>query len=349
MKNWIVLLLLLFAQLTHAQRSQLESALNEAETNLYELEQNLQNYATQLNQQGIKPKKDYRYREMQVEYKAQKTKVKELRKEYKRLEKEEMRAQKEEQKLQNKQGTATQPVQAKAKKQKTAQSPDQRKLMKAERKRRKQEIKMLKKSKKEIEKQRDQRVNEVAMVGGNVTADPVLQQMNNKLNTIEQQIVQLEQGASLPTSQPSSVNNNAVNAVPVTSSVYNDNDETMMMENDMVVLPEIGLSTILFPKFATEIPEEYGTYINFVAQQLIDRPDLKLQIEAYTDNSEKNKVSMGLTNEMANNTAKAFVNRGINPNRLLVKSNGSRHSLGDNNTFFGQARNRRVELSFVGQ
>lgn len=117
-------------------------------------------------------------------------------------------------------------------------------------------------------------------------------------------------------------------------------------EEVAVDVPAIGLNTILFDKFSSEIKESYHLYLNHIAKQLIEHPHLVLSINAYTDNSEKERVSRELTAKMAKEVARAFLKRGIPAERLIVKARGSKNPVGDNKTYFGQIRNRRVELSF---
>lgn len=132
-----------------------------------------------------------------------------------------------------------------------------------------------------------------------------------------------------------------------TSSTQNPHQQVSEAnQKETLPIPEIGLTTILFDKFSTEIKENYQLYINYVAKQLVDYPYLVLSIDAYTDNSEKERIAKELTTNMAMEVARAFLKRGISAKRLNIKARGSKKPIGDNKTYFGQIRNRRVELSF---
>lgn len=149
-----------------------------------------------------------------------------------------------------------------------------------------------------------------------------------------------------------SINNQNIENAPLETLNENTTQrETTEIEQGTEVeetlsIPEIGLTTILFDKFSTEIKNDYQLYINYVAKQLIDHPHLILSIDAYTDNSEKERIAKELTTNMAKSVAREFLKRGISAERLNIKAKGSKQPVGDNKTYFGQIRNRRVELSF---
>lgn len=111
-------------------------------------------------------------------------------------------------------------------------------------------------------------------------------------------------------------------------------------------IPPIGLHTILFQKFQTEVAKEYSEYINYVAKQMIEHPSLILHINAYTDNTESNSTSKQITEKMSLAVANEFYNIGIPSHRISIHSNGKKNTITSNNTILDHARNRRVELSF---
>lgn len=192
-------------------------------------------------------------------------------------------------------------------------------------------------------------------------ADPQNQKVNDDLSTtlrlidaVKQQISVEKEGKiieQVATTQPQQTvetiapANKAPQAIDVQTKQKEVVEHTET-EHAALKLPEIGLDTILFDKFSTEIKKDYHLYLNYIAKQLIENPHLVLQINAFTDNSEKERVSRELTANMAKEVAKAFLKRGISAERLQVKAKGSKNPVGDNKTYFGQIRNRRVELSF---
>jgi len=208
----------------------------------------------------------------------------------------------------------------------------------------KQKVKALKKEIKAIQKEQKAVVNQIIAVGQNPVANPAVQDFDRRILAKQQELATLQ---STPLPVAPQVNQPQVNSPVVTRDTINNQPLPTSTDVEPVVeIIPIGLSTILFEKFSTEIANQYELHLNHVAKQMIDEPALRLQIQSFTDNSEKNKVSMQITAGMANAVAQAMVNRGISPDRLDVKANGSKKAVGDNNNFFGQARNRRVELSF---
>jgi OOP family OmpA-OmpF porin len=76
-------------------------------------------------------------------------------------------------------------------------------------------------------------------------------------------------------------------------------------------------------------------------------PEMKLEIQGYTDNkgsAEKNKV---LSEKRANAVKKYFESKGIKKDRLSAKGYGQESPVATNDTAVGRTENRRVELKPV--
>ena len=165
-------------------------------------------------------------------------------------------------------------------------------------------------------------------------ADAAIVKAQNELNLLKNQGVQTQ-----------------VNQVVVTDPVRQTpvNFENTTQAPPAYTMPAIGLHTILFERYATKLSSDYDEYINYVARQLRDNPQLSLEVNSYTDNTEKNKISMQVTAAMAGSVRAAFMQRGVHPDRLILKPQGSRKPIASNDTILGQNRNRRVELGFVDE
>jgi len=190
--------------------------------------------------------------------------------------------------------------------------------------------------------------------GRNPTTSPEIVVVNEQIAIKKAEIIAVTDAQPVVAEQP--VIAPTTPSQPVLIDPVPRAEDTMMQkpietvqapEQPTIAIPSIGLSTILFQKFSTEINTDYDLYLNYVAKQLQENPALLLKVSAYTDNSEKQRISMQLTAGMANSVRQAFMKRGIPPQRIILDPQGSRNNLGDNKTLLGQSRNRRVELSFT--
>lgn len=77
---------------------------------------------------------------------------------------------------------------------------------------------------------------------------------------------------------------------------------------------------------------------------LQDDPNLKLDVEGYTDNVGSEAVNQALSEKRAYAVMQYFVSKGINADRLHAAGYGSSKPIADNKTAKGRAMNRRVEL-----
>jgi outer membrane protein OmpA-like peptidoglycan-associated protein/opacity protein-like surface antigen len=93
-------------------------------------------------------------------------------------------------------------------------------------------------------------------------------------------------------------------------------------------------------------PEAYPVLLNTV-QKLKDHPDIKVEIQGYTDNAESPSGSQKLSEERANVVKKYLVSQGIEENRITATGLGDKNPVADNGTELGRARNRRIEFQVI--
>ena len=94
---------------------------------------------------------------------------------------------------------------------------------------------------------------------------------------------------------------------------------------------------------ATLRPESMGT-INQIKQVLNDNPDLKFEIDGYTDSSGVAAHNLALSQQRADAVKAELIALGIAPDRLTAKGYGDAKPIADNATPEGKANNRRVEF-----
>ncbi len=94
---------------------------------------------------------------------------------------------------------------------------------------------------------------------------------------------------------------------------------------------------------ATIRPESMGT-LNMIVQVMKDNPELKFDVEGFTDNTGTPAHNLTLSQQRADAVKTQLVSMGISSSRLTTKGFGDTKPLSDNNTPEGRANNRRVEF-----
>ena len=90
-------------------------------------------------------------------------------------------------------------------------------------------------------------------------------------------------------------------------------------------------------------PESMGT-LNMIVQIMKDNPDLKFDVEGYTDNTGNPAHNLTLSDASANAVKTQLIAMGVSASRLTAKGFGETKPISDNNTSEGRANNRRVEF-----
>jgi outer membrane protein OmpA-like peptidoglycan-associated protein len=90
-------------------------------------------------------------------------------------------------------------------------------------------------------------------------------------------------------------------------------------------------------------PESMGT-LNMIVKIMKDNPDLKFDVEGFTDNSGSSPHNLILSQQRADAVKAQLVSMGVSGSRLTSKGFGDTKSISDNNTAEGRANNRRVEF-----
>jgi OOP family OmpA-OmpF porin len=90
-------------------------------------------------------------------------------------------------------------------------------------------------------------------------------------------------------------------------------------------------------------PESMGT-LNMIVQIMKDNPDIKFDVEGFTDNSGNPAHNLALSDARANAVKAQLISMGVSASRLTAKGYGETKPIADNNTPDGKANNRRVEF-----
>jgi len=73
-------------------------------------------------------------------------------------------------------------------------------------------------------------------------------------------------------------------------------------------------------------------------------PKVKVKIGGYTDNTGNKQANLRLAQDRATNVMHELVQRGVDASRLAAEGYGEEHAVGDNATFEGRQKNRRIAL-----
>jgi OmpA-OmpF porin, OOP family len=116
----------------------------------------------------------------------------------------------------------------------------------------------------------------------------------------------------------------------------------MAISNDRLVLVGVNFA---FDK-SELLPESYPVLDKSV-KLLNDKPDLKFEVEGYTDYVGTDAYNQELSVERAQKVKAYLVSKGIAQNRLTTVGFGKNNPIGSNNTEEGRAMNRRIVFKMV--
>ena len=84
--------------------------------------------------------------------------------------------------------------------------------------------------------------------------------------------------------------------------------------------------------------------IERIAETLVKYPDTVIQVEGHTDSTGTESYNMDLSARRAEAVKNLLVQKGVDPSRVLSMSFGESKPIASNNSDYGRAQNRRVEI-----
>ncbi len=90
-------------------------------------------------------------------------------------------------------------------------------------------------------------------------------------------------------------------------------------------------------------PESYPVLLH-AAEVLLTHPDLRVEIQGYTDNVGSERYNQKLSEKRAQSIMHYLVSKGVSSSRLTAKGYGESNPIADNRTADGRAMNRRIEF-----
>jgi outer membrane protein OmpA-like peptidoglycan-associated protein len=110
----------------------------------------------------------------------------------------------------------------------------------------------------------------------------------------------------------------------------------------------VNMSDVLFDFNKYTLKSEAREKLAKVSGILLAYPNLKLQVEGYTDNIGSDEYNQKLSEERADSVREYLVSQSVTDANVSAKGLGKNDPIADNSTDKGRAQNRRVELVVSG-
>ena len=111
----------------------------------------------------------------------------------------------------------------------------------------------------------------------------------------------------------------------------------------------VNMSDVLFDFNKYTLKPETREKLAKVSGILLAYPDLKVQVEGYTDNIGSEEYNQKLSDQRASAVRDYLVAQGVSNPNITAQGFGKTHPIADNSTNAGRAQNRRVEMVVSGQ
>jgi outer membrane protein OmpA-like peptidoglycan-associated protein len=110
----------------------------------------------------------------------------------------------------------------------------------------------------------------------------------------------------------------------------------------------VNMSDVLFDFNKYTLKPDAREKLAKVSGILLAYPNLKLQVEGYTDNIGSDEYNQKLSEERADSVRDFLVKQSVPDNNITAQGYGKTHPVADNSSNSGRAENRRVELVVSG-
>jgi outer membrane protein OmpA-like peptidoglycan-associated protein len=110
----------------------------------------------------------------------------------------------------------------------------------------------------------------------------------------------------------------------------------------------VNMSDVLFAFNKYDLKPEAREKLAKVSGILLAHPDLKLQVEGYTDNIGSDEYNQKLSEQRADSVRDYLVSQNVQDANVTAAGFGKSDPVADNSTDAGRAQNRRVELVVSG-
>jgi outer membrane protein OmpA-like peptidoglycan-associated protein len=111
----------------------------------------------------------------------------------------------------------------------------------------------------------------------------------------------------------------------------------------------VNMSDVLFAFNKYELKPDAQVKLAKISGILLTYPNLKVQVEGYTDNIGSDEYNLKLSQERATAVQAFLVEQGVQPGNVSAEGYGKADPVADNTTNSGRAANRRVSMVVSGQ
>ncbi len=110
----------------------------------------------------------------------------------------------------------------------------------------------------------------------------------------------------------------------------------------------VNLSDVLFATGRYDLKQDTQLKLARIAGIFLAHPDLKIQVEGYTDNVGGEQYNQKLSEQRASTVQSFLISQGISPQNVSAIGYGMANPVADNSTAAGRRQNRRVEMVVSG-
>ncbi len=111
----------------------------------------------------------------------------------------------------------------------------------------------------------------------------------------------------------------------------------------------VNMSDVLFGFNQSTLKPDAQIKLAKVSGILLTYPNLKLQVEGYTDNIGSDTYNLKLSQQRATAVQAFLIGQGVQPGNITAQGYGAADPVASNTTSSGRAENRRVDLVISGQ
>jgi len=130
----------------------------------------------------------------------------------------------------------------------------------------------------------------------------------------------------------------------------NENQEELEFDNIPVlamVNTDSRIDMIFFDFDRYNLKPSFIRFLNELEAVLLENPDISLDLRGYTDSIGSLAYNYVLGENRAQSVKDYLISIGIHPSRLKASSLGKENPIASNETAYGRAQNRRVEIRFI--
>jgi len=128
---------------------------------------------------------------------------------------------------------------------------------------------------------------------------------------------------------------------------YTEIDEQNLFLAPLKVDQVIILNNIFFKKRSAEIKDSSIPELKRFIEFLKTNKKIQIEISGHTDNKWTPKDNLRVSKERAQAITDYLANKGIKPDRIMVKGCGQKRPIGFNSDKEGRARNNRIEFKIL--